>query len=42
MKIIQIIKIDSKGKNDLHIPFSKDKVVQYNEVMEIIKDQQYK
>ena len=34
--------IGSKGKNDLHIRFSKDEVVQYNEVMERIKDQQYK
>ena len=34
--------IGSKGKNDLHIQFSKDEVVQYNKVMERIKDQQYK
>ena len=34
--------IGSIGKNDLHIRFSKDEVVQYNEVMERIKDQQYK
>lgn len=34
--------IGSKGKNDLHILFSKDEVVQFNEVMERIKDQQYK
>lgn len=34
--------IGSTGKNDLHIRFSKDEVVQYNEVMERIKDQQYK
>lgn len=34
--------IGSKGKNDLHIRFSKDEVVKYNEVMDRIKDQQYK
>lgn len=34
--------IGSKRKNDLHILFSKDEVVQYNEVMEKIKDKQYK
>ena len=34
--------IGSKGKNDLHIRFSKDEVVQYNEVLERIKEQQYK
>ena len=34
--------IGSKGKNDLHIRFSKDEVVECNEVMESIKDQQYK
>lgn len=34
--------IGSIGKNDLHIRFSKEEVVQYNEVMERIKDQQYK
>lgn len=34
--------IGSKSKNDLHIRFSKDEVVKYNEVMEKIKDQQLK
>ena len=34
--------VGSKGNNDLHIRFSKDEVVEYNEVMERIKDQQYK
>ena len=34
--------IGSKGKNDLHIRFSKNEVIQYNEVMERIKDQQHK
>ena len=34
--------IGSKGNNDLHIRFSKDEVVEYNEVMERIKNQQYK
>lgn len=32
--------LGSKGKNDLHIRFSKDEVVQYNEAMKRIKDQQ--
>lgn len=34
--------IGSNGKKDLHIRFSKDEVVQCNEVMKRIKDQQYK
>jgi hypothetical protein len=34
--------VGSKGNNDLHIRFSKDEVVEFNEVMERIKDQQYK
>ena len=34
--------IGSKRENELHIRFSKDEVVEYNEVMERIKDQQYK
>ena len=34
--------IGSKGNNELHIGFSKDEVVDYNEVMNKIKDQQFK
>ena len=34
--------VDSEGKNDLHIRFSKDEVVEYNEVIEKIIDQHYK
>ena len=34
--------VGSKGKNDLHIRFSKDEVIEFNDVMERIKDQQYK
>ena len=34
--------VGSKGNNDLHIRFSKDEVVEFIEVMERIKDQQYK
>lgn len=32
--------VGSKGNNDLHIRFSKDEVVEFNEVMERIKNQQ--
>ena len=34
--------IGSNGKNELHIGFLKDEVVEYNEVMNRIKDQQFK
>lgn len=34
--------VGSKGNNDLHIRFSKDEVVEFNEAMERIKEQQYK
>ena len=34
--------VGSKGNNDLHIRFSKDEVVTFNEVMKRIKDQQFK
>lgn len=34
--------VGSKGNNDLHIRFSKDEVIEFNDVMERIKDQQYK
>lgn len=34
--------IGSSGNNDLHISFSKDEVVEFNEVMKRIKDQQFK
>ena len=34
--------VGSKGYNDLHIRFSKDEVVKFNEVMNKIKEQQYK
>ena len=34
--------IGSKGNNELTISFSADEVVKYNDVMETIKDQQYK
>ncbi len=34
--------IGSKGNNELTISFSADEVVKYNDVMEKIKDQQYK
>ena len=34
--------VGSKGENELHIRFSTDEVVEYNKVMDRIKEQQYK
>lgn len=34
--------VGSRGKNELHITFSKDEVVEFNKVMDRIKAQQYK
>lgn len=33
--------VGSKGNNDLHLRFSKDEVLEYNRVLEKIKDQKY-
>lgn len=34
--------VGSRGNNNLHIRFTKDEVIEFNEVMERIKDQQFK